>query len=85
MDYLGLLVKWIIGIVLTGGVSAVFVPLPGWMIFIACGLGIYMVYMNLVRRSANQGAGGYERAQARKKLPGIVTVRQDSIYRNLRK
>lgn len=85
MDYLGLLLKWIIGIIVTGGVSAVFVPLPGWSIFLACGIGIYMIYMTLVKRSANQGAGGYERAKARKKLPGIVTVRQNSVYRNLRK
>ncbi|QHV95598.1 DUF4133 domain-containing protein [Spirosoma endbachense] len=85
MDYLALLVKWIIGIVVTGGVSAVFVPLPGWVIFSACGMGSYAVYMGLVKRSANQGAGGYERTKARKKLPGIVTVRQDSVYRNLRK
>lgn len=85
MDYLILLVKWIIGIVLAGGVSAVFVPLPGWMIFLACGAAIYFVYMGLVKRSAKLGAGGYERAQARKKLPGILTVRKDSVYRNLRK
>jgi hypothetical protein len=85
MDYLGLLVKWIIGIVVFGGVSAVFVPLPGWMIFIGCGAWIYVVYLGLVKRSANQGAGGYERAQIRRKLPGIVTVRRDSVYRNLRK
>lgn len=85
MDYLGLLVKWIIGIVLTGAVSAVFVPLPGWMIFAACGVGIYVLYMGLVKRSANQGAGGYTRQQARKRLPGIVTVRKDSVFRNLRK
>lgn len=85
MDYLGLLVKWIIGIVVTGGVSAVFVPLPGWMIFMACIVGVYAVYMGLVKRSANQGAGGYARQQARKKLPGILTVRRDLVYRNLRK
>lgn len=85
MDYLGLLVRWIIGIVIVGGVSAVFVPLPGWMIFAACVAGIYAVYMGLVKRSASQGAGGYARQQARKKLPGILTVRKDSIYRNLRK
>ncbi|WP_338877302.1 DUF4133 domain-containing protein (plasmid) [Spirosoma sp. SC4-14] len=85
MDYLILLVKWIISIVVMGGLSAVFVPLPGWMIFVACAVGIYIVYMGLVKRSVNQGAGGYERAQARKKLPGILTVRQDSVYRNLRK
>ena len=85
MDYLGQLIKWIIFIIVTGGVSAVFVPLPGWSIFAACGIGIYVVYMRLVRRSAKSGAGGYARQQARKKLPGIVTVRQDSVYRNLRK
>ena len=85
MDYLGLLVRWIIGIVVVGGISAVFVPLPGWTIFAACGAGIYAVYMGLVKRSAKQGAGGYARQQARKKLPGILTVRTDSIYRNLRK
>lgn len=85
MDYLGQLIKWIIFIIVTGGVSAVFVPLPGWIIFAACGVGIYVVYMRLVRRSAESGAGGYARQQARKKLPGIVTVRQDSVYRNLRK
>ena len=85
MDYLGLLVKWIIGIVVVGGVSAVFVPLPGWMIFAACGIGIYVIYMRLVQRSSNQGTGGYTRQQARLKLPGILTVRRDSVYRNLRK
>ena len=85
MDYLTQLLKWIIGIVVAGGISSVFVPLPGWMIFLACVAGIYVVYMGLVKRSANQGAGGYQRAQARKKLPGIVTVRTDSVYRNLRK
>lgn len=85
MDYLGQLIKWIVIIVVVGGVSAVFVPLPGWMIFLACGGGIYAIYMGLVKRSATSGAGGHARQQARKKLPGILTVRQDSVYRNLRK
>ena len=85
MDYLSLLIRWVIGIVVAGGGAAVFVPIPGWMIFLGCGGGIYGLYLSFVRRSAQHGAGGYARQQARKKLPGIITVRKDSLYRNLRK
>ena len=85
MDYLISLAKRVIGIVVAGGVSAVFIPLPGWMIALVCLVAIYIVYLNLVKRSAKGGAGGHEREQLRKKLPGIITVRHASVYRNLRK
>lgn len=84
MDYLRLLLKKTLVVVVVGA-SCTLLPLPGWLIFFGGGGVIYYMYMQLVTRSANQGAGGFARQQARQRLPGIITVRSAKVYQNLRK
>lgn len=76
--------KWVIGLVVGGGVTGVASPIPGWIVAAGVAVGIYLKYEQVRRQSIQSGKWDPARDKARKRLPGILIIRSASIYKNLR-
>lgn len=83
-DYLLILAGSAMGLMIITTLLIVLLDVPSWALFGGFLITVVLIQGVLVRLSRQYGENGFSRMQARKRRPGIITVRSPKVYRQLR-